>query len=82
MSDQLTLFFNKDNNSIAIQCQLGDKIQDVLRRYCTKSGENFNDLKFYYNSKELKVYDKTLFALGIENRSTFNVVLAKQVIGA
>ena len=82
MSDQLTLFFNKDNNSITIQCQKGDKIEDVFKRYCTKSGENLNDLKFYYNSKEVRVYDKSLFALGIENRSTFNVVLAKHVIGA
>ena len=79
---QLTLFFYSEGDSITIQCLESDKIDDVFNKYCVKSGKNVNDLKFYYNSKEVKKNGKTLYALGVSNRSTFNVVASKYVIGA
>ena len=82
MSDQIAVIFIKGDSKITIQCKLGDKIEDVFQKYCTKSGDNLKDLKFYYNSKEVRVYEKSLFALGISNLSVFNVVSTKYVLGA
>ena len=81
MSSQMTLFFYYEGKSLAIQCQEGDKIDDVFNRYCVKSGLGINDVRFYHNSKEVIKNGKSLFALGIVNRGVFNVV-SKYVIGA
>ena len=78
----LNLFFKKGDISIVIQCQQSDKIREVFQKYCTKSGDKLDELVFYYNSKVVKASDKSLFALGISNRSTFDVVDPKYVIGA
>ena len=37
---------------------------------------------FFFNSREVKRCGKTLFELGIGNRSQFNVVNGKYVVGA
>ena len=82
MSEQLTLVFFYEGKSVTIQCQETDKIDDIFNRYCVKAGLSPEDTKFYYNSREVKRCGKTLFALGIGNRGTFNVVLSKYVVGA
>ena len=82
MSNQITLFFYYEGKTMTIQCQEGDKIDDVFNRYCAKSGLNVKDTKFYYNSKEVLRCGKSLFALGVGNRSVFNVVLSSYVTGA
>ena len=82
MSDQLTLVFFYEGKSVTIQCQENDKIDDIFNKYCLKAGLSTVDTKFYYNSREVKRCGKTLCALGIGNRGTFNVVLSKYVVGA
>ena len=82
MSNPISLIFLYEGNSLTIQCQEGDKIDDVFNRYCVKSGLDIKYTKFYYNSKEILRCGKSLFALGIGNRSVFNVVLSSYVIGA
>ena len=81
MSSQMTLFFYYEGKTLSIQCQESDKIDDVFNRYCGKAGLGVNDVRFYFNSKEVNRCGKTLFALGVSNRGVFNVV-SKYVIGA
>ena len=78
----LSLIFFYEQKSITIQCQEDDKIDDVFNRFCIKAGLSAEDTKFYFNSREVKRCGKSLYALGIGNRATFNVVLSKYVIGA
>ena len=79
---QMTVVFNYEGNSTVMQCLESDKIDDLLNRYCVKASLNPNDAKFYYNSKEVRKCGKTLYALGISNRGTFNVVSSAYLIGA
>ena len=78
----LTLIFVYEKKTMTIQCQEDEKIDNVFNRFCIKAGLNPKDPVFYFNSKELKKCGKSLFALGIGNRATFNVVIPKYVTGA
>ena len=79
---QMAVLFLLEGKVITIQCQESDKIDDVYNKYCFKSGLDPNDIKFYYQSKEVKRCGKTLFALGILNNGKFNVVSSKYLVGA
>ncbi len=78
----LSLVFTFQGNNIVIQCQESDKIEDVFNKYCFKAGLQPNDLKFYFNSKEVKRCGKTLYALGISKNGKFDVVSTTHLLGA
>ena len=82
MSQKITLFFNYEGSTISIQCYENDRINDIFIKACTKLGLELRDTKFYYNSKEVRVCEKTLFDLGVGDRGNFNVVYSKYVLGA
>ena len=83
MSD-LNLVFKYQGNSITMQCKETDIISDVFARYCFKAGLDINEVKFYANTVEVPSSNKTLFALGINNKMyhTFDVTRATGVVGA
>ena len=78
----LSLIFTKEGNSMTMQCNSSDTLENVLNRYCAKAQINISDYKFYYNTKEIPICNKTLFALDIKNLQCINVVNAQKVIGA
>ena len=78
----MTVVFNYEGASIVMQCTESEKIDDLFNRYCNKANLSPQDTKFYYNSKEVRRCGKTLFALGIGNRGTFNVVSSAYLMGA
>ena len=78
----ISVVFNYEGNSITLQCKTTEVVDDVFRRFCFKSGTNINEVKFYYNSSEVKQSGKTLEALGVKNFFNFNVVKASIVVGA
>ena len=82
MSGRMNLFFNFQGTVISVQCCDNDSLRSVFNKYCTKAEIKLEDAKFYHNGKEVAPCDKTLFALQLSDRSTFNVVLARYVIGA
>ncbi len=65
-----------------MQCKKSEKIDDVFNRFCVKAQVNKSDLKFYYNSSEVRFFGKTLEQLGMNNFFTFDVVSDKYVSGA
>ena len=78
----LTLIFNYQGKPLTLQCKESETLNNVFQRYCTKADLQLDDVKFYMNSKELRKCDKTLAALGLANRTTLDVILAKYVVGA
>ena len=80
--DNLTIMFSFGGNKISLQCQKNEKIEEVFKRFCAKAQLNYNDVKFYCNSKEFKVWGKTLEQLGLTNFFTFDVVNDKTLRGA
>ena len=78
----LTIIFNYQGKPLTLQCTEAETLNNVFQRYCTKADLKFDDVKFYMNSKELRKCDKTLAALGLANRTTLDVILAKYVVGA
>ena len=78
----LSIIFNKGGNSITMQCNANDPLDNVLNRFCIKSEVNINEVTFYYNGRELPICNKTLFNLGIQNFQNINVVESKKVVGA
>ena len=78
----LSLVFTFQGNNVVIQCQESDKIEEVFNKYCFKAGLEPNDLKFYYNGKEVRRCGKTLFALGISKNGKFDVVSTTHLLGA
>ena len=79
---QFNLFFNYQGKSLTLQCKQSDTLNQIFNRYCIKAELNINDIKIYLSGKELKGCEKTLSALGIGSFTTFDVTLAKYVIGA
>ncbi len=80
--DNLTIMFSFGGNKISLQCQKNEKIEEVFKRFCAKAQLNYNDVKFYYNSTEFKVWGKTLEQLNLANFFTFEVVNDKTLRGA
>ena len=81
-TSNLNIVFNFAGNSITLQCKGNEVVDDVFKRFCAKAGVNSNDVKFYYNSSEVKYSGKTLENLGVKNFFNFSVVSAKHVSGA
>ena len=79
---KLNLIFNYQGKSLTLQCTENETLNQVYKRYCTKADININDVKFYKNGREIIGCEKTLSALGIGSFTTFDVTLAKYVIGA
>ncbi len=78
----LSVIFNYEGNPITMQCQGQEVVDNVFQRFCAKARINIDDVKFYYNSTEVKQSGKTLDALGVKNLFNFNVVKEKYVSGA
>ena len=69
------LIFKFENTSMVIQCQQGELMDTVLDRYLSKSGIDPNDIRFFYNTKELpRQTRKTISALNIKNGGNINVI--------
>ena len=81
-NDNLTIIFKFLGNNWTVQCKKSDLIDDVFQRFCVKAQVNKSDLKFYYNSSEVRFFGKTLEQLGVNNMFTFDVVSDKYVSGA
>ncbi len=82
MNNNLTIIFSFGGNKLSMQCQRSEKIEDVFQRFCVKAQVNINDVKFYYNSTEFKVWGKTLEQLNLQNFLTIEVVMDKNLRGA
>ena len=67
---------------MTLQCKSNEVVDDVFKRFCTKANVNASEVKFYYNSFEVKNSGKTLENLGVHNFFNFDVVRAKIVVGA
>ena len=78
----LSVIFNYEGNAVTMQCQSNEVVDNVFQRFCGKAKININDVKFYYNSSEVKLSGKTLEALGVKNLFKFDVVKEKYVNGA
>ena len=78
----LAVIFNFQGNKMTLQCKSDEVIDDVFKRFCAKANVNASDVKFYYNSLEVKNSGKTLQNLGVHNLFNFDVVRAKIVVGA
>ena len=84
----ITVIFRTQNNYylegklISIQCNLEDKVSDVIRRYRNKTG-HFEERyeKFIYNASKLNE-NKSVIENGICNNSVIFVISTKAVIGA
>ena len=72
----ITLEFRKTNNkSIKIQCQMNDKIRDVIQKYRNLSLTSDKNDKFIYNAKALYPdSDLTVAECGLYNDSMIQVV--------
>ena len=72
----ITLEFRKTNNkSIKIQCQMNDKIRDVIQKYRNLSLTSDKNDKFIYNAKALYPdSDLTVAECGLYNNSMIQVV--------
>ncbi len=81
-NDNLTIIFKFLGNNWSLQCKKSDLIDDVFQRFCVKAQVNKSDLKFYYNSAEVRFFGKTLEQLGMNNFFQFDVVSEKYVSGA
>ncbi len=80
--DNLTIIFSLGGNKLSLQCKKNEKIEDVFKRFCTKAQVKIEDVKFYYNSTEFKVWGKTLEQLNLPNFFNFEVVNDKTLRGA
>ena len=80
--DNLTIIFSLGGNKLSMQCQKSEKIEDVFKRFCIKAQVDINDVKFYYNSTEFKVWGKTIEQLNMQNFFTIEVVMDKNLRGA
>ena len=79
----LALVFNFEGNKLTLQCKDTEVIGDVFNKFCTKASLDPNEVKFYFNSFEIKKdCGKTVRALNLKTLTTFDVVRAKIVIGA
>ena len=72
----ITLEFRKTNNkNIKIQCQMNDKIRDVIQKYRNLSLTSDKNDKFIYNAKALYPdSDLTVAECGLYNNSMIQVV--------
>ena len=79
----LALVFSFSGNNWTLQCKSTDVIGDVFNKFCAKALLDPNEVKFYFNSFEIKKdCGKTVRALNLKTFTTFDVVRAKIVIGA
>ena len=71
----LTVFFRfKDGAPIMIQCQSNEKMEEVIGKFCLKSGiNNKNKYNFIYNAKKV-ILNYTVEENGIINKSNIFVI--------
>ena len=79
---KLAVVFKYQEKNMTIQCMNTDTLNQIFNRYCTKANLERNDVKFYSDAKEIRGDDNSLDSHKIKNYHTFNVVMAKYVIGA
>ena len=79
----ITLEFRKTNNkNIKIQCQMNDKIRDVIQKYRNLSLTSDKNDKFIYNAKALYPdSDLTVAECGLYNNSIIQVLPTKDIRG-
>ena len=79
----LNIFFTLNGQNILIQAKSDDMFAEVALRYMQKIGKNQDQLKFFFNSRELiPTSAKSLKDYNIMNQARIDVVLASEVIGA
>ena len=79
----ITLEFRKTNNkNIKIQCQMNDKIRDVIQKYRNLSLTSDKNDKFIYNAKALYPdSDLTVEECGLCDNSNIHVVSTNNIRG-
>ena len=77
----IIIFFSFQDKTIAIQSQIDKTFYEVALKFCNQIGGNLTEYKFYYNSIEIRISNKSLYEIGLNNRSTINVINAKYIIG-
>ena len=64
-----------------IQCQLNERVSDLIQRYRTKSGDRDPSKKFIFNAKNLN-QSLTIEQAGITNNGNIFVVTTQGIKGA
>ena len=64
-----------------IQCQLNERVSDLIQRYRTKSGDRDPSKKFIFNAKNLN-QSLTIEEAGITNNGNIFVVTTQGIKGA
>ena len=77
----IIIIFSLGNMKIAIQSQNDKTLEEVALKFCNKVGENINELRFIYNSMEIKTFNKSLYEIGLKNNSVIDVIKRSYVIG-
>ncbi len=66
---------------LMIQCQLNERVSDLIQRYRTKSGDRDPSKKFIFNAKNLN-QSLTIEQAGITNNGNIFVVTTQGIKGA
>ena len=76
------LFFNFFGHCINVQAKSDELFAEVALRFLQKVGRTGENIKFYFNSNELKLESyKTLAEYGIVDKSKIDIVFFGQVTG-
>lgn len=62
--DNATVFFLLDVTPTIIQCKKSDKLDDIFKKFADAISKNKENYDYYYNSKIIEDYNKTISDLG------------------
>ena len=78
--ESIIIIFHYLGNCVSVEAKKSEFIENVFERFAFLIQENISDLKFYYNSSEIRAFGITLEKLGIHNFFTFDVINHKYLI--